>query len=101
MQRKAQAAGAGAGDLFDQHRRMAEVAAAAVGLGQHGVEQAFAAGLAPDVLGHDALALPFGMKGHDFFFEEAAHLLAKGFVVFAVDRALDEVLHRQGREGRK
>ena len=93
MQRKAQPAGARARDLLQQHGRMAEVAAAAIGLGQHGVEQAFAPGLAPDLLGHDALALPFGMVGHDLALEEAAGLLAELFMVFAVDGALGQVLH--------
>ncbi|MPM59003.1 hypothetical protein SDC9_105840 [bioreactor metagenome] len=97
MQRKPQAAGAGARDFFQQHRRVPEVAAAAVGLGQHGVEQALAPGLAPDLLGHDAVALPLGMMGHDLLVEKAPRGLAELFMVFAEDGALDQVLHGSPR----
>ncbi|GAO25853.1 precorrin-2 C20-methyltransferase [Alicycliphilus sp. B1] len=83
----------GARNFLDQDGRVAEVAAAAVGLGQHGVEQALAPGLAPDFLGHDAVALPLGVEGHDFLVEEAPRLLAELFMVLAVDGALDQVLH--------
>ena len=93
VQRKTQCRGVGAAHFLDQHRRMAKVTAAAVGLGQHGVEQALAAGLAPHFLGHDAVALPLGQVRHDFLVKEVAHGVTELFMVFAVDGALDQVLH--------
>ena len=93
MQRKAQAAGAGTGNLFEQHGGVAEVAATAVGLRQQRVEQPLAAGLAPDFLGHDAITLPLGVKGHYFLVEKAPCLFAKLLVVFTVNGALGQFLH--------
>ena len=72
---------------------MAKVAAAAVRLGQHGVQQPFAASLAPDFLGHDAVALPLGQVRHDFLVKEVAHGVTELFMVFTVDGAFNQVLH--------
>ena len=93
VQRKAQAAGACARNLFEQHGRVAKVAPAAVGLGQQRVEQALAARLEPDFLGYLAVTLPLGMKGHDLLVEKAPYLLTELLMVFTIDGALGQFLH--------
>ena len=93
VQRKAEATRARACDFFEQHGGVTKVAATAVGLGQHGVEQPFLARLAPDLFGHDAVALPLGVVWHDFFLKKAPRGRAKLLVVFAEDGAFDQVLH--------
>ncbi|MNY11089.1 hypothetical protein D3C86_1440980 [compost metagenome] len=84
------AAHAGVGQLFSHDGRVTEVAAAAAVLGgQRDAQQAFLAGLAPDLARDHAGLVPCFLVGHAFALHEAAHRGAELFVIFAIDAALD------------
>src|SRR5450759_5402855 len=95
MQREAGAADVGRGQFLDQHRAVAEVAAAAaVFLRQRGAQQALAPGLEPGFAVDAPDLVPFGLARQALALDEAAHRGAEHFVVFAIHRA------RQGESRR-
>ncbi len=78
MRGEADGGGVDAGQLLDHDGGVAEVAAgAAIFLRYRCAQQADLAGLAPDLLGHDAGPLPVGQVGHDLAVNEATRLLAE------------------------
>ncbi|MNK88864.1 hypothetical protein D3C87_1088480 [compost metagenome] len=93
MHTQAPARDTGAVQLFDQHRRMAEVAATTAVLGGHGeAQQVMTARLEPGFPVDLPGLVPLRLLGQAFTLEETPRGFTQHFVVFTVDGTVD--VHR-------
>src|SRR5690606_29093380 len=83
----------------NDNRGMADITAgAAVFLRHRRTQHAFGTRLEPHFFRHDAVVLPLRVKRHDLAIDKTADLMAKQFVVFAINGAHEKTPERMANK---